>query len=141
MGKLEDAQERQLANIESRHGTTVAALVERVAASGLDKHGQIVKMLKEELGMGHGDANLIAHVARAAPSPTDPAEGWYNRGQGSASPDPRPAGGDRGDVWRGHRAQPQEGLPEPAARQAVRHHRAGGSGHGRDWGEPQGRAR
>ena len=30
-------------------------------ASGLEKHGQIRTMLKEALGMGHGDANTVAH--------------------------------------------------------------------------------
>jgi len=36
-----------------------------VQASRLEKHGQIVKMLKEEHGLTHGNANLIATKARA----------------------------------------------------------------------------
>lgn len=81
MGKLEDATLTQLANIETRTGRTVADLIAAVRAEGLDKHGQMVKWLKSEIGLGHGDANLVAHKAREAETPadsTDPADDWYS---------------------------------------------------------------
>jgi hypothetical protein len=34
-----------------------------VRGSGLAKHGEIVKMLKSDHGLGHGYANLVAHKA------------------------------------------------------------------------------
>ena len=79
MGKTEDALATQLANIETRYNTTIAALVAKVRESGLEKHGQIVKMLKDEVGMGHGDANAVAHQARTVPpdAADGPADGWY----------------------------------------------------------------
>lgn len=54
----------QLANIEKRTGKSVAELTKIVKDSGLSKHGELVKMLKTDLGMGHGDANTLVHVAR-----------------------------------------------------------------------------
>lgn len=85
MGKIEDATATQLANIEARTGTTIAALIARLHAAGLEKHGQMVAWLKKELGLGHGDANLVAHKAREAPAseaaggaPDDPADAWYS---------------------------------------------------------------
>jgi hypothetical protein len=53
----------QLANIEKRTGRSLDALVALVANSGLAKHGEKVAMLKQELGMGHGDANTLVHYA------------------------------------------------------------------------------
>ncbi len=59
-----DAAAKQLANIESATGLTLADFVDRIRATGADKHGAIVKFLKEELGLTHGNANLVAHKAR-----------------------------------------------------------------------------
>lgn len=53
----------QLANIEKRTGKSLAELTALVRGCGLDKHGQIVAHLKSSLGMGHGDANTLVHVA------------------------------------------------------------------------------
>ena len=54
----------QLANLEKRSGKTLAELAALVRGSGLAKHGEQVTMLKRDLGMGHGDANLLAHYVR-----------------------------------------------------------------------------
>ncbi len=53
----------QLKNVESRTGKSARELFDVVKKSGLEKHGQLRDMLKKELGMGHGDANLIVHLA------------------------------------------------------------------------------
>ena len=64
MSSIDKAVATQLANIEKRTGKSLAALAKIVRASGLAKHGEQVAMLKRELGMGHGDANTLAHHVR-----------------------------------------------------------------------------
>ena len=59
----------QLANIEKRSGKSLAELGKFVKSSGLEKHGEIVAMLKRDLGMGHGDANTLVHHVRNAGAP------------------------------------------------------------------------
>lgn len=60
---MDKALETQLANIQKRTGKTTDELVAIVKKSGLAKHGEMVAMLKDTLGMGHGDANTIVHMA------------------------------------------------------------------------------
>ncbi len=69
MATPEQALQTQLTNIEKRTGKTLAQLHAILAKSGLEKHGQMVTMLKTDLGMGHGDANTVAHLFRN-PQPT-----------------------------------------------------------------------
>lgn len=70
MTDLDKAVATQLANIEKRTGKTLAQLAEIVKGSGLTKHGELVAMLKDKLGMGHGDANTLVHTVRKADAPT-----------------------------------------------------------------------
>jgi hypothetical protein len=58
---MDKAVATQLANIEKRSGKSLDALAGIIRASGLTKHGEIRDMLKRDLGMGHGDANLLVH--------------------------------------------------------------------------------
>jgi len=60
---MDKALATQLANIEKRSGKSLDELTRLIAASGLTKHGEIRDMLKRDLGMGHGDANTLVHVA------------------------------------------------------------------------------
>lgn len=60
MSVVDKAVETQLSNIQKKTGMTLGQLDELVRKSGLGKHGEILKMLKAELGLGHGDANAIA---------------------------------------------------------------------------------
>jgi hypothetical protein len=64
MTDLDKATATQLANIEKRSGKTIAQLTAIVKKSTLTKVGELRDMLKQDLGMGHGDANLVVHVAR-----------------------------------------------------------------------------
>jgi hypothetical protein len=57
---VEQAKQTQLRNIESRTGKSLDELFALIRESRLEKHGQILQMLKRDLGMGHGDANALA---------------------------------------------------------------------------------
>ena len=70
---IDKATATQLANIEKRTGKTVAQLGQIIGKNGLTKHGEIVAMLKADLGMGHGDANTLVHCTRKADGPAKPA--------------------------------------------------------------------
>lgn len=50
-----------VANLKKSTGKTMAQWLKITKASKLEKHGQIVKLLKAEHGMTHGYANLVAH--------------------------------------------------------------------------------
>jgi hypothetical protein len=70
---MDKALQTQLANIERRTGRRIDDLVALVRSSGLAKFGDAREMLKRDLGMGHGDANVIAHLAfNAADSESTP---------------------------------------------------------------------
>jgi hypothetical protein len=60
---IDKAIATQLANIEKRTGKTLGQLTKIVTGSGLTRHGELVAMLKRDLGMGHGDANTLVHHA------------------------------------------------------------------------------
>ena len=66
MNVVDKAFETQLDNIQKRTGKTLDELFEIIRKSGLAKHGEIVNMLKQELGMGHGDANTVAKFFKSA---------------------------------------------------------------------------
>ena len=71
---VDKALATQLANIEKRTGKTIAELTALLRGSGLGKHGEQVAMLKQDLGMGHGDANTVVHMTKQADAPS-PAAG------------------------------------------------------------------
>ena len=66
MADLEKAIATQLANIEKRTGKSLAQLAEIIRGSDLTRHGELVAMLKRDLGMGHGDANTLVHTVKQA---------------------------------------------------------------------------
>jgi hypothetical protein len=71
---LNAAIEKQLKNIETRTGKTIASFKAEIAKTGLTKHGQILAYLKEHHGMGHGDANAVAKQALAPVAASSEAE-------------------------------------------------------------------
>ena len=67
-------------NIETKTGQTLAQLRAVIAQSGLAKHGEVRTMLIERFGLGHGDANALAHAAKAEPAAAagdDPLDAIY----------------------------------------------------------------
>lgn len=64
MADLKQAEITQLQNIAESTGKSLQDFTRIVQQSGLEKHGQILKMLKDEHGLTHGNANLIASKTR-----------------------------------------------------------------------------
>jgi hypothetical protein len=62
MSSLDKAVQTQLDNIQKKTGKSLAEIASIVQQSGLTKHGEICDMLKNTLGVGHGDANTLTHV-------------------------------------------------------------------------------
>lgn len=88
MSAVDKALETQLSNIETKTGKTRDVLASEILGQGLAKHGEMVKWVKETMGLGHGDANTLVHVARKA------AEGG----------DTAPAGDPLDDIYTGPKA-------------------------------------
>ena len=71
MSSVDKALETQIKNIQTRTGKSLDDLYAIIRKSGLSKHGEIRDMLKNDLGMGHGDANTLVHTyLKAAVGPT-----------------------------------------------------------------------
>ena len=62
MSSLDKAVQTQINNIQKKIGKSLDELAVIVKKSGLTKHGEIRDMLKEKLGLGHGDANALVHA-------------------------------------------------------------------------------
>ena len=62
MADLDKAIATQLANIEKKTGKSLAQLGAAIGKSGKTKHGEIRSWLMETYGLGHGDANTLAHT-------------------------------------------------------------------------------
>ena len=65
MAKSPEEQIRDMiANLQKTTGKSMDEWTTIVAASGLTKHGEIVKHLKDFHGITHGFANMITHTAQ-----------------------------------------------------------------------------
>lgn len=74
----EDQLATMLANIPEKTGKPLAEWITIVAASGHEKHGAILKFLKQEHGVSHGFANLIASKARETGEEVDLVAAQYS---------------------------------------------------------------
>jgi hypothetical protein len=66
MSSLDQARNTQLKNIEAKTGKSLAELREAIEQSGLTKHSEIRDMLRNKYELGYGDANALAHFAKAS---------------------------------------------------------------------------
>lgn len=62
-----------VANMEAKTGKSLPQWLKIARGAKLEKHGEIVKFLKSEHGMGHGFANLVAHHLKREASGGAPA--------------------------------------------------------------------
>ena len=60
--------DKMMQSIEEKYGKPFNHWVKLLQKSGLQKHGEMLKLLKSEHGFSHGFANLVAHKARASDS-------------------------------------------------------------------------
>ena len=77
---MDAALQTQIENLQTRSGRTLDELFSELEGTGLEKHGQLRSHLKDELGMGHGDANLVATLFRKRgeePAGGDPLDAIY----------------------------------------------------------------
>lgn len=63
---MDAATQTMIDNLHKNTGKTLDDWIKLVTKSGHEKHGAIVKWLKEEHGMTHGFANLVAHKAKGS---------------------------------------------------------------------------
>ncbi len=61
MATPEEMEASMIRNLEAKTGKSLSQWLAITGASGLDKHGKLVGLLKKEHGVTHGFANLIAH--------------------------------------------------------------------------------
>lgn len=70
MSTLDQARDTQLRNIEAKTGHGLDALRAQLTATGLTKHSQLRDWAMAHLGLGHGDANALVHLALATDGQT-----------------------------------------------------------------------
>ncbi|MDP3739276.1 MAG: DUF4287 domain-containing protein [Hyphomonadaceae bacterium] len=79
-----------IANMKETTGKPLEAWVKIAKASKLEKHGEIVRMLKADHGLGHGFANVVAHKARGSLETTapegNPSAGQYDGAKAALKP-------------------------------------------------------
>ncbi|MBI1250647.1 MAG: DUF4287 domain-containing protein [Alphaproteobacteria bacterium] len=63
MSTPEEQTQTMIANMPAKTGKSLDEWLTIAAKAKLEKHGEIVKHLKAEHGLGHGFANLVAHYA------------------------------------------------------------------------------
>jgi len=76
----EEMAASMIQNLPEKTGKSLEEWLKITRASGLDKHGQILKMLKTDHGMTHGFANLVAMKSLQTgvePSQDDLVEAQY----------------------------------------------------------------
>ena len=69
MASPEEMAESMIRNLEAKTGRNLAGWLAITRASGLEKHGAIVKLLKQQHGVTHGFASLIAQKSLAEDRP------------------------------------------------------------------------
>ena len=74
MASPEEMAAKMKANLKEKTGKTLAQWLKITKAAKLEKHGQIVKMLKADHGVTHGFASLIAHETLSAGAPAPAAD-------------------------------------------------------------------
>ena len=83
--------ETMITSIEEKYGKPFQHWIDLLRSSGLEKHGQMINLLKKEHGFTHGFANLVAHKARESDSASkaqtvDLVASQYSKGKEALRP-------------------------------------------------------
>ncbi|MDJ0642923.1 MAG: DUF4287 domain-containing protein [Erythrobacter sp.] len=78
MASPEDQLATMLANIPEKTGKPLDEWIAIIRASGLEKHGEIMKLLKGEHGVSHGFANLIVSKSKETGEEVDLVAAQYS---------------------------------------------------------------
>lgn len=73
MTDITAAEQSQWRNLEQTSGKSQAQWLALASSQNFAKHSELVNWLKSEFGLGHGNANLIAHRAKQAAAGGEPA--------------------------------------------------------------------
>lgn len=65
---MEQAEITMLENLRKNTGKSLEEWIEIVNKEKFEKHGEIIKYLKEKHGFSHGFANMVAHKAKSSDS-------------------------------------------------------------------------
>jgi predicted transport protein len=65
---MDRAAQTMIENLQKNTGKTLEQWIQIVQKANFAKHGEIIKFLKENHGLTHGFANLIAHKAKGSDS-------------------------------------------------------------------------
>ena len=70
---VDEARATMVANLPGNTGKSLEEWITTLDGCGLEKHGQIVSLLKKDYGVTHGYANLIARefLNQGTPEPTE----------------------------------------------------------------------
>lgn len=84
----EELRETMIANLPEKTGKPLEEWMSLLTASGLETHGEMMKLLKGEHGISHGFANLIVHMTRGADktAPDDPVSVQYSGAKAELKP-------------------------------------------------------
>ena len=71
---MDPVVKKMIENLEKTTGKPLQHWIDRVHDSSITKHGELVKMLKTQHGLGHGYANLVVHTAQKSAASTGLAD-------------------------------------------------------------------
>ena len=86
MASPEEMAQKMIDNLPEKTGKSLAEWLKVTKSCGLEKHGQIVKMLKTDHGITHGFANLIAAKTLASGEEVDLVAAQYSGAKSGLMP-------------------------------------------------------
>ncbi len=86
MATPEEQLATMIANIPDKTGKTLEEWIDIIQASGLQKHGEIISLLKGEYGVSHGFANLLVSKSKETGEEVDLVAEQYSGAKADLRP-------------------------------------------------------